>query len=62
MPFVMEKSKSKKGASLSKEFASFNSSSVGYMTYHFLEKKRLLILSKIPRYLDAELNASKTSA
>ena len=31
MPFVVDKSKSKKGASVSKEVGLFNSSSVGYI-------------------------------
>ena len=38
MPFVMDKSKSKKEDSISKEFALLNLSSVGYMTYHVLNK------------------------
>ena len=57
MPFVMDKSKSKKGASVPKEFKT-NFSEI-YLTYHLFE---IRIINKPPRYLEVELNASTTSA
>ena len=37
MPFVIDKFKFKNGASVSEEFALFNGSSVGYLTYHLFK-------------------------
>ena len=60
MPFVMDKPKSKKGASVSEEFTLFNCNSVGYLTYHVLEIRNINIKQSrrtASIYLEIELNA-----
>ena len=51
---VMDKSKFKKGVSVSKEFALFNRSSVGYICLTIFFEIRIININKSPRSLEVE--------